>query len=1195
MHLRQPESTILNPEFLPKRYYRSSPQGEKAASAPSDTSVVGSNTCSVSSPHISAVSSTQVNTTTLKFGTLNASLPPRVQSAPPTLEEEQRQRQLQQAEASIAVPSGATGLEPTPEGQETSFDARQVVSQADAQVPASTQDQQYPVAAHFQQQGQSQPQYGYYQGNQYHQPGYYQQAPSYHNPQQSHNSAYYHPHGQTHQQTHHYQNPYQHHQPTNGSHHQPHYQGHHQYPPRRGGYYAGNAGGYPPAVGYYGAPIAASQIYQQQPYQQYPPSQPYYRPTSGPSKPVVATDPLSTTNVPGAPNLAGPTAPTAVSNISSSSMSPVPLVRQSKKIQIVDPNTMKEVELTDIPKVKVLSSGTSSVTPTSATVAKASPAVPAKLEVTQPVRKPVVLVDPTSNKEVDLSTLAASTQKLANILDEMDEDGLFDSSDSSDSEEEGSLSQSDMSERESDGEADEEESEEEDYSSLDFPVILTRNIKVNYPDGAVSFIFPKEDEPLRYSTEFLLQFAPHCQGEAKDIASVAFPKEVPIRERSERRSHRTTSGTGRSSHQERHHRSGGGKHRHHHHTYNPEDTVLTNRAADAWKRASAMVMDEDLVMLREIKMLLNKLTEEKFETLTQQILQIGVLKTGMTTGVIDMLFDKAVEEPRYAPLYARLCHRIWLFEIEALKRELPVDQHADIGKKSVFRKSLVTKCQVEYDTKRAYSKQRLEKLMAKQLNNGHESPISVEGAAIASASQESAGLAAKETPKYTGELTEEDYAMIKLKRRVLGNMRFIGELFIVGLIPGKIMHSVIQELLADVVNPEEEEVESVCRLLPTVGAALDKPDMSHIWGKYVERLRTLSGNTKLPSRVRFMVLDVLELRDNGWSKVAPVASSSVSSATGRPPRNEVASGRRDPSGPAPRPGRDSIRYSTAKSQDVRYERSTPSPRLANSEEFQASARVQNRHAAQGAAPRAMATIPSNATEAEEISRPASRASQESLNRYQALEEEESTASPGLEQDSKVDEKLLGKLTSTFDESMTQKNYEDVTLILAELPASARILALQHLLLHVMDKGKKSVEMLTNTLLPEYIFQKDSLTHVELLSALRSTLEQLDDLVVDIPNAPEYAGALAASFIRAKLLTLRSLVGELLHDVLARSPSTVAKVILFTLRALPNLTEAEGREMIKNVTDSQPVLRDPLNGLKSLTERLGLKNLLDSDA
>lgn len=1112
------------------------------------------------------------------------------------MEEEQRQRQLQQAEASIAVPSGNVGLESTPEGQEASFDARHAANQADAQVPApSTQGQQYPTEAQLQNQSQPQSQYGYYQENQYHQSGYYQQTP-YHGPQQSHNPAYYHPHGQAHQQTHHYQNPYQHHQPANGPHHQPHYQGHHQYQPRRSGYYTSNAGGYPPAVGYYGAPVAASQIYQQPSYQQYHPSQSYYRPTSGPSKPLATTEP-SSTSVPSAPTLAGPAASTVVSNISSLSISPIPLVRQSKKIQIVDPNTMKEVELTDIPKVKAPSPETSSVAPTPTTTAKISPAGPAKLEITQPVRKPVVLVDPTSNKEVDLSTLAASTQKLANILDEMDEDGLFDSSDEGDSvrdEDEDSLSHSDIGERESDEEVGEEESEEEDYSSLDFPVILTRNIKVNYPDGAVSFTFPKESEPLRYTTEFLLQFAPHCRGEAKDIASVAFPKEVPIRERSERRSQRTTGNTGRSSHQERHHRSGGGKHRHHH-TYNPEDTVLTNRAADAWKRANAMVMDEDLAMLREVKMLLNKLTEEKFEIITQQILQIGVLKTGMTTGVIDMLFDKAVEEPRYAPLYARLCHRIWLFEIEALKRELPADQHADIGKKSVFRKSLVTKCQVEYDTKRAYSKQRLEKLMAKQLNNAQERPTPKEGT-LPQSPQECAGPAAKETPKYTGELTEEDYAMIKLKRRVLGNMRFIGELFMVGLIPGKIMHSVIQELLADVVNPEEEEVESVCRLLPTVGAALDKPDMVHIWSKYVERLKTLSGNTKLPSRVRFMVLDVLELRDNGWNKVAPVASSSASTA-GRPPRNDMTSGRRDSSGPTSRPGRDSIRYSTSKSQDVRYERSTPSPRPTTLEELQAPVRIQNRHAAQGSTPRAMATGPSNAADAEEIPRPASRASQGSLNRYQALEEEEesSAMSPSPGQDPRVEEKLLGKLTSTFDESMTQKNYEDVTLILADIPASARALALQHLLLHVMDKGKKAVEMLANILLPEYIFQKGPLSPVESLSALQSTLEQLDDLVVDIPNAPEYAGSLAASFIRAKLLTLHSLVSELLQGVLARSPSTVAKVILFTLHALPDLTEVEEREMAKNITDNLPALKDSLIGLKSLTDRLGMKNLLDSDA
>src|SRR5690606_14277472 len=127
-----------------------------------------------------------------------------------------------------------------------------------------------------------------------------------------------------------------------------------------------------------------------------------------------------------------------------------------------------------------------------------------------------------------------------------------------------------------------------------------------------------------------------------------------------------------------------------------------------------------------------------------------------------------------------------------------------------FRRFLISKCQVEYEKKKAWSHSRLAKLEEQKSNEKtSDSTENAEASKVVS-----------------GELTEEDYELIKLKRRVLGNMRFIGELFNVGLLPEKIMHAVIQELLRDIENPEEEEVESFCKLFTTVGPKLDIPAAS---------------------------------------------------------------------------------------------------------------------------------------------------------------------------------------------------------------------------------------------------------------------------------------------------------------------------------------------------------------------------------
>jgi len=65
-------------------------------------------------------------------------------------------------------------------------------------------------------------------------------------------------------------------------------------------------------------------------------------------------------------------------------------------------------------------------------------------------------------------------------------------------------------------------------------------------------------------------------------------------------------------------------------------------------------------------------------------------------------------------------------------------------------------------------------------------------------------------------------------------------------------------------HPEPEEVESLCRLLNTVGKALDegkaKTRMNAIYGA-LEHIRTTSD---LDSRIKFKILDILDMRKNGW-------------------------------------------------------------------------------------------------------------------------------------------------------------------------------------------------------------------------------------------------------------------------------------------------------------------------------------------
>lgn len=65
---------------------------------------------------------------------------------------------------------------------------------------------------------------------------------------------------------------------------------------------------------------------------------------------------------------------------------------------------------------------------------------------------------------------------------------------------------------------------------------------------------------------------------------------------------------------------------------------------------------------------------------------------------------------------------------------------------------------------------------------------------------------------------ELEEARDKARRRSLGNIKFIGELFKLKMLTEAIMHDCVVKLLK---NHDEESLECLCRLLSTIGKDLD--------------------------------------------------------------------------------------------------------------------------------------------------------------------------------------------------------------------------------------------------------------------------------------------------------------------------------------------------------------------------------------
>ncbi|KAJ3035219.1 hypothetical protein HK097_004261, partial [Rhizophlyctis rosea] len=255
------------------------------------------------------------------------------------------------------------------------------------------------------------------------------------------------------------------------------------------------------------------------------------------------------------------------------------------------------------------------------------------------------------------------------------------------------------------------------------------------------------------------------------------------------------------------------------------------------------------VIERKTKGLLNKLTIEKFDAISDQILHVGMKNQALLRTVIELVFEKAIDEPNFGSMYAQLCAR--------LSTELPkVETWVELdAKNNVFRRSLLNKCQEEFEKAEKWSNDDSSSLEERRERRKHLESLSSE-----------------EKQK----IAEEDYQRGKLKRRVLGNMAFIGELFIKGMLSEKIMHACITQMLKNVNEPEEEEIESLCKLMTTVGARLDHDKATHIMEAYFGRIKELSANKKLNSRIRFMLLDLQDLRKDGWkSRNAPTGPKTI--------------------------------------------------------------------------------------------------------------------------------------------------------------------------------------------------------------------------------------------------------------------------------------------------------------------------------
>eukprot|EP00930_Biecheleria_cincta_P048978 TRINITY_DN34217_c0_g1_i1.p1 TRINITY_DN34217_c0_g1~~TRINITY_DN34217_c0_g1_i1.p1 ORF type:complete len:525 (+),score=125.00 TRINITY_DN34217_c0_g1_i1:185-1759(+) len=254
--------------------------------------------------------------------------------------------------------------------------------------------------------------------------------------------------------------------------------------------------------------------------------------------------------------------------------------------------------------------------------------------------------------------------------------------------------------------------------------------------------------------------------------------------------------------------------------------VSENSWAAQQRRKSTCSFDEtpsDEQVARSIKSILNKLTIEKFDVLSKQLIGCGLRTADHAELLIHELFEKATTQHHFIDMYADLCvllHKHFTdhpFAADAL------ESASKCSKAISFKRLLLDECQSSFERR---------VLLSKEVD------------------------------------CEDEGAALRYKTHMLGNIKLVGALLSRSMLAGKVGIAILEELLG---SPTPESLECVAVLLTSAGSAIDKPEwnyyaaLNHFFG----RIEQVINNKQCKARERFLLRDLLELRANGWVDKRP--------------------------------------------------------------------------------------------------------------------------------------------------------------------------------------------------------------------------------------------------------------------------------------------------------------------------------------
>lgn len=236
------------------------------------------------------------------------------------------------------------------------------------------------------------------------------------------------------------------------------------------------------------------------------------------------------------------------------------------------------------------------------------------------------------------------------------------------------------------------------------------------------------------------------------------------------------------------------------------------KPVDNWLIANKFKQTDDEKLYSQFRSILNKLSDSNFNVLAKEITTIKIGKAEHLSKLAELIFNKAIIEPKFANMYAKLSKELSGYSTKDEDNE---------GKVHYYRELLIGRCQLMFNECVSIDP------------NGLVNPIPI-----------TKTMLTKET--------------------AIGCMTFIGELYLCDLLTNKIINSCFLLLLMKVGQNKSHVIECICTLMKVCGKSFSfkcTTESNVIFDK-IDKL--IASNT-LQNKEKYALMDIVDLKkDNKW-------------------------------------------------------------------------------------------------------------------------------------------------------------------------------------------------------------------------------------------------------------------------------------------------------------------------------------------